>query len=261
MPNAVVGIVTDNVDPDKLGRVKVKFPTLVEEPLSYWLRVSAPNGSKDRGFYSLPEKDDEVLVMFMQGSQDVGLIMGQFWNGKDKPPVEAFDSSKAGKNKAGSGLSTAEFTPGTANHDKNDRRLWKSRSGHLFMFDDSAGKETVSLWDKTRTMSLVFDVSKKEIQLSQTDGDIHIRASKDIYIDAGKNIKFKAGVDILGESVSNTKLKVGTNFEMTAGTNATMKAGTAFAISGGATFEAKSPASTLKGDATVTIKGGIVNIN
>ena len=27
--------------------------------------------------------DDEVLVVFMQGSQDVGVIIGQFWNGVD----------------------------------------------------------------------------------------------------------------------------------------------------------------------------------
>src|SRR5678815_571610 len=85
VPTAVVGLVTENVDPDELGRVKVKFPTLHEEPQSFWLRIASPNAGKERGLYAVPEKEDEVLVLFMQGSQDVGLIIGQFWNGKDVP--------------------------------------------------------------------------------------------------------------------------------------------------------------------------------
>ena len=35
VPYAVVGIVNDNVDPDKLGRVRVSFPTLVDQPVSF----------------------------------------------------------------------------------------------------------------------------------------------------------------------------------------------------------------------------------
>ena len=49
----VVALVVDNDDPDELGRVQVKFPTLHEEPISFWLRQVSPNGGKHRGMYAL----------------------------------------------------------------------------------------------------------------------------------------------------------------------------------------------------------------
>jgi uncharacterized protein involved in type VI secretion and phage assembly len=280
VPTAVVGIVTDNVDPEKLARIKVKFPTLHEEPVSYWLRVASPNAGKERGFYSLPEKDDEVLVLFMQGSQDVGLIIGQFWNGKDKPPIEAEkDMPKPADTDTGSGLSKGKFTAGTTTLDKNDRRFWRSRSGHLFVMDDSSGKESVTIWDKTHTLSLAFDTSTKVITLANTnsDGDIHIRAGQHIWIDAGKDLKFKAGNNWEGESVKDTKFTVGMNFEVDVTMNATIKATmnmdlkatmalTAVAnmtatVEGKISFTGKGAMAELNGSGMATVKGGMVMIN
>ena len=57
----VVGVVTNNQDPDGLGRVKVRFPWLSEEHESHWARMVTPMAGNDRGFYMLPEVDDEVL--------------------------------------------------------------------------------------------------------------------------------------------------------------------------------------------------------
>jgi hypothetical protein len=263
VPGAVVGIVIDNDDPDKLGRVKVKFPVLDQEPVSFWLRQVSPNGGKERGFYALPEKEDEVLVMFMQGSQDVGIIMGQFWNGKDIPPKEVESTHPKGADTdTGSGLSKAKFTDGEADATKaNDRRFWKSRSGHLFVFEDAKGKESVQIWDKSHVLSFIMDTSTKLITLANTGGDIEIRASKNIWIDAGVDLKVKAGTNIEYESGSYTKFKVGTDYKMDAGSSAKMTAGTSFDIDGGKSFKAHAPDSKLLGDAMVTIKGGIVKIN
>ena len=130
IPWAVVGIVTDNVDPDELGRIQVKFPTLHDEPLSFWIRQISPNAGKERGIYALPEREDEVMVLFMQGSHDVGVIIGQFWNGIDKPPPEAKDKMPTpGDTDTGAVWSTDKFTAGSQDLSKNDRRFWKSRSG------------------------------------------------------------------------------------------------------------------------------------
>jgi phage protein D/FlaG/FlaF family flagellin (archaellin) len=124
----LVGIVTDNNDPEGWGRVKVYFPTLtppdqpgsskpptkplgtgkgskgnqagkgsqagkVEEHESYWARVVAIGaGQYQKGFDCLPEIDDEVLVGFEHGDIHRPYIIGGVWNGKDKMPTKVEDS-------------------------------------------------------------------------------------------------------------------------------------------------------------------------
>ena len=276
VPFAVVGLVTDIEDEDKLGRIKVKFPTLHEEPVSFWLRQASPNAGKERGFYALPEVDDEVLVLFMQGSQDVGVIIGQFWNGKDIPPKENADGAK-GKIYASKFGTDATAGSGGPPPD-NDRRFWKSRSGHLFVFDDKDGSETVEIWDKSRTLSLVFDSANKIIQLSSKGGCIELSAGKDITLTAGKSIQWYAGKDFKGEAAMNINVKAGQNYKFEAGIDAKMKAGMNFKIEGGINFDAKGgvgakvkggvsfsgqggATAELKGAAMTTVKGGIVVIN
>jgi phage baseplate assembly protein gpV len=271
VPHAVVGVVVDNDDPDQLARVKVKFPTLHEEPQSYWLRVSSPNAGKERGFYALPEIDDEVLVMFMQGSQDVGIIMGQFWNGIDLPPKEAIAGMPgSAKTDTGAGWSTAKFTDGSTDDADNDRRIWRSRSGHLFVFDDTSGSETVQIWDGSLKLALAFDTAAGLITLSNNQGDIHIRAKENVFIEAGKDMKFKAGMVWQTESGQDTKMKAGTNFNIEAGTNSEIKAAMNMDVKGGMNLTAKAGmagsfeggmTATLKGGVSTTVKGAVVMIN
>src|SRR5579862_763281 len=65
--NIVVAVVTDNLDPDNQGRVKVMYPWLDENDSSYWARQAAPMAGGGRGFYFLPEIGDEVLVAWEHG--------------------------------------------------------------------------------------------------------------------------------------------------------------------------------------------------
>lgn len=279
VPWVVSAIVTDNVDPDELGRIQVKFPTLYQEPLSFWLRQSSPNAGKERGLYALPEKEDEVIVVFMQGSQDVGVIIGQFWNGVDIPPQECKDTLPGpGKTDTGGKWSKDKFTDGSKDLAKNDRRFWKSRSGHLFVFDDTSGAETVQVWDKSHTLSFVFDTTESRILLTNSKGDIHIRTKNDLYLDAGHDIKWIAGNNIEGESGKDTKHKAGMNYSREAGqevkekagtnatyesgVNTTIKAGAAMSIKAGSALTAEGGATaTLKAGGPCTVKGAVVMIN
>ena len=84
----VVGIVTNVNDPDKTGRVKVKYPTLPAQstPLeSTWARVVTLAASAERGVLMLPEVDDEVVVAFENGDARRPLVVGAVFNGKAKP--------------------------------------------------------------------------------------------------------------------------------------------------------------------------------
>lgn len=276
--STVVGIVTDNVDPEELGRIKVKYPTLPGEPESHWLRQVAPMGGQERGLYALPEVNDEVLVMFMQGSQDVGVIVGQFWNGVDKPPTEAKDGMPTPGDSGALERSTDEFTQGSTDLSANDRRFWRSRSGHLIAMDDTGGAETIQIWDKEHVLALVFDSVEQRILLTNSQGDIHIRTKNDLYLEAGNDmiVTAKNNFDLLVhndmlvnvdmnmtfESGMESSWKAGMNFKVEATQNFEAKATMDAKIEGTMNFEAKGNiAATLQGSAQAVVKGGIVMIN
>jgi uncharacterized protein involved in type VI secretion and phage assembly len=119
----VVGVVTNNQDPDNLGKVKVKFPWLVENDESTWARVASPMAGANRGIIFIPEVDDEVLVAFDHGDVRAPYILGAVWNGTDKPPQEK------------------------GNDDKNNLRIIKSRSNHMIILDDTSGSEKIQIID------------------------------------------------------------------------------------------------------------------
>ncbi|WP_282057310.1 phage baseplate assembly protein V, partial [Maribacter luteus] len=59
------GWVLDNADPNGLGRIKVQFPW--QKPMGTstpWIKMATPYSGSGKGFYFIPEKDEEVLVGF-----------------------------------------------------------------------------------------------------------------------------------------------------------------------------------------------------
>ena len=91
----VVGIVTNNDDPEKMGRVRVKFPWLDERQEGWWARVASPSASGKRGLMMMPLVDDEVVVGFEHGDPRRPFVLGSLWNGPGKP--EALAAQGGGK--------------------------------------------------------------------------------------------------------------------------------------------------------------------
>jgi uncharacterized protein involved in type VI secretion and phage assembly len=185
----VVGVVTNNQDPDKLGRVKVKFPWLSNEDESYWARIAAPMAGKDRGAYFLPEVDDEVLVVFERGDLRFPYILGGLWNGQDTPPANNEDG-------------------------KNNVRMIKSRSGHVIRLNDEEGKEKIEITDKQQKNYLTINVAEntitltadKDITLSAPQGTIKLDAQKiEIKSSTDSKIEAGAGIDIKASATMNLK--------------------------------------------------------
>ena len=177
----VVGLVTNNQDPDGLGRVKVKFPWLSDEDESHWARVAAPMAGNDRGAYFLPEVEDEVLVAFEHGDPRFPYVVGALWNGKDVPPAKNDDG-------------------------KNNVRVIKSRSGHVIRLTDEDGKEKIEIVDKSEKNSLVVDTAANTITIT-SDKDIVLSASKGaIKLDA-KTIEIKSSADTKLESGAGLDVK------------------------------------------------------
>ncbi|HZX92938.1 MAG TPA: phage baseplate assembly protein V [Myxococcales bacterium] len=187
----VVGIVTNVVDPDKLGRVKVKFPVLPGGPESDWCRVVQPAAGAGRGFYWLPHVNDEVLVAFERGEAHRPYIIGSLWNGKDKPMKDAYT-------------------------DENTTVMIQTKSGHQIILDDKKDAERIVIADKSGKRTLSFDVKNKKFVIEAKEGDVEIRAEKKIVLDCE---------DLEIKTRKSGKIETGTTFDLKVSSNCNIKAG------------------------------------
>jgi uncharacterized protein involved in type VI secretion and phage assembly len=84
----VVGVVTNNNDPDQMGRVRVKYPSLSDSEESAWARIATPSAGNGRGLLMLPQVNEEVIVGFEHGDARRPIVVGSLFNGRDKPGDE-----------------------------------------------------------------------------------------------------------------------------------------------------------------------------
>src|SRR5438105_5995258 len=152
-----IGLVTNVKDPQQLGRVKVCFPRLNGMPESDWARVVQPAAGPGRGFYWLPEVNDEVLVAFEMGQPNRPYVLRALWNAKDKPMKNAYASD-------------------------NSVRMIQTKSGHQIAFYDKQGDEKIIISDKTGKRVLTFDAKSKKLLIEADEGDIELRAKKKIVL-------------------------------------------------------------------------------
>ena len=84
---AQAAVVTDNNDPDKLGRVRVRFKWQEESrEMTPWIRCNWPHAGKDRGFYFVAETGDEVQVGFEnEGDPDCPYVLDARYHGDNRP--------------------------------------------------------------------------------------------------------------------------------------------------------------------------------
>src|SRR5262249_4278760 len=71
----VIGKITEVVDPENLGRVKVRYPHM-GDTLTEWSSVASIMAGTGRGCFFMPEIDDEVLVAPQQGDWNHPFIIG-----------------------------------------------------------------------------------------------------------------------------------------------------------------------------------------
>lgn len=84
-------VVTDVVDPNNQGRVKVRLPWSPDPGNSSyeaWARIATMMAGNNRGTWFIPDKNDEVLVAFEGGNPRRPYVIGALWNGQDAPPEQ-----------------------------------------------------------------------------------------------------------------------------------------------------------------------------
>ena len=75
-----LGYVTDREDPEQLGRVRVSVPGLLEPHSAWaWPLGTSGGGSKNHGFFAVPELGAEVAVFFHRGVLDQPHYLSGHW--------------------------------------------------------------------------------------------------------------------------------------------------------------------------------------
>ncbi len=230
---AVVGVVTDLMDPLLQGRLKVKFPWMPADPLemgSNWARM-ASLGSGKGGIYFSPVVNDEVLVVFENGDINHPYIVGVLWNGRDMAPR---------------GPTGVPVLAGEVN-----QRIIRSPSGHVIVLDDTPGMEKILIQDKMGN-KIDIDSIKNEITLKCL-GNMTLEATGKL------TLKGTAGFEI--SSPATGKLEAPAGLSLKAGP-AELALNPAQAALKAPTVEVNGQAETsVKAGAMVQIQGAIVKIN
>jgi uncharacterized protein involved in type VI secretion and phage assembly len=203
-------VVTQNKDPDNLDRIKVKFPWLDsgDTDQSHWAQLMTPMEGSKFGWYTLPDVDDVVVVMFIAGAMSQPVIVGGVWS---KP----------------------DFSPEPNEDGKNNFRGYRSRTGSRMVFDDS-GKAKLWFADKTGknmlgvgefakdgsgpnvcqiltppmagTKGVAFSTMEGKLAITCKDGTLKVTAGKDIKINSKQKMDVKCGADSTLEGSTTTTI-------------------------------------------------------
>jgi len=200
----VVGVVASLDDPEALGRVQVRLPHLGDEMTLGWAKLASPMAGAERGVVFRPEPEDEVLVGFEYDDPRRPYVLGGLWSSVDLPPED--DGNTA----------------------ENNWRFIRSRSGHLFKFDDTDGAERIELVDKDGNIRVVLDTAGGKLELAQektgkstitidaASGDISVAApqhavkveARDVEATASGSVSLK-GTQVTVEATGSLTLKAG----------------------------------------------------
>jgi phage protein D/phage baseplate assembly protein gpV len=162
-----VGVVTDNQDPQRLGRVKIWLPWLTGSDASYWARVIAPGAGNDRGIWFMPEINDQVLVGFEYGDIHYPYVLGGLWN-QDNPPPSG----------------------------EVDKRVLRSRLGHTITLDDS-GSGSITIEDPSGNR-VKIDTGSRAMTID-IGGNIDITAQGNLKLTAQGQLELRGmGITIDG---------------------------------------------------------------
>src|SRR6266566_7160254 len=123
------GQVTDNDDPDNLGRIKAKVPRLLgDEEIGWALPAFAYGGASEQGLFAVPDTGAGVWIEFEGGDLSYPIWVGTWWSSNEVPE---------------------SATP--------DKKVLKTKSGNKIVLDDTSGSELIEISDASGSNTLKMD--------------------------------------------------------------------------------------------------------
>jgi hypothetical protein len=143
------GIVSDNADPKKLGRLRARVPEVLGDVETGWALPCAPYAGRQSGAFAVPSAGTGVWIEFESGVVSRPIWTGCWWGSGDIPTDEA----------------GADATP--------DLKILRSESGLMIALHDDDGSIAVS---DSNGQNLLH------IQVNQ--GTVTLKASAKVVVDA-----------------------------------------------------------------------------
>lgn len=79
------GIVANVKDPNSMGRIKVRCPSVLGEYVSAWCTPCVPNAFAYGGLYHIPNVGDSIWVEFEGGDPSKPIWVGSWWKPGETP--------------------------------------------------------------------------------------------------------------------------------------------------------------------------------
>jgi uncharacterized protein involved in type VI secretion and phage assembly len=110
------GVVSDNLDPLMIGRVRARVPDVTGQDETGWALPCAPFGGDGMGFFAVPVSGAGVWIEFEHGDPDYPIWSGCWWGTLSEVP-------------------TALLVPPPP----SGKVLVKTKGGHSVLIDDTPG--------------------------------------------------------------------------------------------------------------------------
>ena len=146
------GVVSDNGDPNNLGRIRAKVPDVLGEEESGWAMPAVPYAGKSVGLFLIPPTDALVWIEFEHGDPDYPIWSGCFWADGEVP-----------------------VSPASA-----DKKVLKTDAGTITL-DDTQGSTSITI---ETTNSLKLKMDQQGIEISNGSQKIMISSSS-VSVDDG----------------------------------------------------------------------------